>query len=72
MPINIADYFKYHPVQSIKRKTAHNAINSAALAFALIINEQVENSKMKDQAFMLIQQARMFANQGATLDEISS
>ena len=70
MSIPIEEYFKYHPPITEKRKEAHNAINEAALAFAKVVEANVAEAKCKDQTFFAIQQARMFANQGITIDEL--
>ena len=68
MSIPIEEYFKYHPPITEERKKAHNAINEAALAFAKVVEANVAEEKCKDQTFFAIQQARMFANQGITID----
>ena len=70
MSIPIEEYFKYHPPITEERKQAHNAVNEAALAFAKVIEANVVEAKCKDQTFFAIQQARMFANQGITIDEL--
>ena len=70
MSIPIEEYFKYHPPITKERKEAHNAINEAALAFAKVVEANVTEAKCKDQTFFAIQQARMFANQGITIDEL--
>ena len=68
--ISIEDYFKYHPPVTDARKAAHNAINEAALAFAKTVEENVLDEDCRKMAFFAIQQARMFANQGITVDEL--
>lgn len=70
--ISIEDYFKYHPPTTEERKAKHNAINEAALAFAKIVEAEVLDEETKKMSFFAIQQARMFANQGATIDELRS
>ena len=62
--------FQISPGSFEKRKQVHEAINKAALDFANIIFANVEESSLKMQAIMMIQQARMFGNQGATIDEL--
>lgn len=68
--IPIEEYFKYHPVVTEERKAAHNAINEAALALANAIDASVADCDCKNMAFFAVQQARMFANQGAAVDEL--
>ena len=70
MSIPIEEYFKYHPPITEERKQAHNAVNEAALTFAKVVEANVLEAKCKDQTFFAIQQARMFANQGITIDEL--
>jgi hypothetical protein len=67
---NLEHYFKYHPVASDSRKIAHHAINEAALKFAKTVLAQVQDEECRKMAFFAIQQARTFANQGATMDEL--
>jgi hypothetical protein len=69
--IDLADWFEYHPVMSDERKKAHEEINEAALKFAKVIQANVKQTDCQKMAFFAIQQARMFANQGATFDEIT-
>jgi hypothetical protein len=66
----IEHFFTYHPPQTDERRQAHEAINAAALAFAKTVMTTVENPDCLEMAFFAIQQARMFANQGVTLDEV--
>lgn len=66
----IDEYFKYHPPLTEERKSIHDAINEAALSFAKVLDESVLDEETKKMAFFAIQQARMFANQGATIDEL--
>jgi hypothetical protein len=68
----LEQYFTYQPVRTDKRKYTHEAINEAALFFAKVIECEVEDEETKKMAFYAIQQARMFANQGATIDELIS
>lgn len=67
---NLDHWFIYHPTQTDERRQAHEAINAAALEFARVVMKNVQNPKCCEMAFFAIQQARMFANQGATLDEV--
>ncbi len=69
-PIQIEEYFKYHPPTTDKRKAAHEAINTAALDFAKTIAANVTDPDCLKMAMFAVQQARMFANQGITIDEI--
>ena len=70
LELGIEEYFKYHPPFTEERKQIHNQINEAALNFAKIVEQTVKDSDCKKMAFFAIQQARMFANQGATVDEL--
>ncbi len=70
MTLPVEEYFKYHPPLTDERKAKHNAINEAALAFAKAVNASVDDEDCRKMAFFAIQQARMFANQGATIDEL--
>ena len=67
---DLEHYFKYHPVATEGRKIAHDAINGAALEFAKTVLAHVQDEDCRKMAFFAIQQARMFANQGATIDEL--
>jgi hypothetical protein len=69
-PIPIEEYFKYHPPTTAARKAAHEAINSAALHFAKTIDAYVVDADCLKMAMFAVQQARMFANQGITIDEL--
>lgn len=70
MDLPIEEYFKYHPPTTEARKAKHNIINKAALELASAIDNNVEDEECKRMAFFAVQQARMFANQGATVDEL--
>jgi len=70
--IELSEYFKYHPPTTEDRKAKHEAVNDAALKFAEVIFANCKNPAMQKLAFQTIQQARMFANQGVTLDELTS
>ena len=72
MNLPIEEYFKYHPPTTDERKWAHDAVNMAALDFAKIIETRVQDEDCKKMAFFAIQQARMFANQGITIDELKA
>jgi hypothetical protein len=68
--IPLEEYFKYHPPLTDTRKAAHEAVNSAALAFAQAIAANVVDPDCLKMAHFAVQQARMFANQGITIDEL--
>lgn len=68
--IPIEEYFKYHPPQTEARVALHGAINESALAFAKAIDGAVLDKDCKKMALFAVQQARMFANQGITIDDI--
>lgn len=70
--IPIEEYFRYHPPTTEERKRKHERINSIALEFAKIVDCEINDEKTKLFAIFAIQQARMFANQGITVDELSS
>lgn len=70
MSLPIEEYFKYHPPLTDARKAAHNKINEAALAFAKTVEENVVDEDTRKMSFFAIQEARMFANQGITVDEL--
>jgi len=69
--IPIEEYFRYHPPTTDERKRKHNLINDLALQFAKAIDEEIVDSTTKQYAIFAVQQARMFANQGITVDDIS-
>lgn len=66
----IEEYFKYHPPITEERKRRHNMINEMALLFAQTVDDCVEDEDCKKMAMFAIQQARMFSNQGVTIDEL--
>ena len=68
---NIQEYFSCQPPKTGKRKFRHNQINEAALAFAMSVLKNVDDEDCRKMAIFSIQQARMFANQGITVDEIA-
>lgn len=72
MKISIEELFKYHPPLSETRKQKHNAINDVALQFAKTVEDLVVDEDCKKMAYFAIQQARMFANQGITIDDLES
>jgi hypothetical protein len=68
--ISLDEYFTYHPTVTDDRRRAHELINQMALEFAKAIDSAVQDPDCKQMAFFAVQQARMFANQGATIDEL--
>jgi hypothetical protein len=70
MKLSIEEYFKYHPPLTEARIAAHKEVNDKALDFAKTIDRLVKDPKCSEMAFFAVQQARMFANQGITLDEL--
>ena len=71
MSIPIEDYFRYHPPKTEERKQKHEAVNKAALEFAKVVEACVKDEQTKLFSIFAIQQARMFANQGITVDDIA-
>lgn len=72
MNLPIEEYFKYHPPVTEERKVKHEEINNAAMSFAQIVDANIEDEDCRKMAFFAIQQARMFANQGITVDELKA
>lgn len=68
--IPIEEYFRYHPPVTEERKIAHQLINDYALGFAKTIDSYVFDPECKRMAIFALQQCRMFANQGITIDEL--
>jgi hypothetical protein len=66
----IEEYFRYHAPQTQERIEKHDVVNAAALDFARAIDSTVSDPDCKKMALFAIQQARMFANQGITVDEL--
>lgn len=66
------EWFRYHPVMGEERRLAHEAINKAIEEASLVILDKVEDPECRKQAFFCLQFARMWANQGATFDEIKA
>lgn len=68
----LEEYFRYHPPKTEERKEKHNAVNEAALQLAKIIDSVVVDEDCKKMAIFAVQQARMFANQGITVDSLTT
>ena len=68
--VSLEEYFTYHPVSTPEREAAHKSINDAALQFARVLDSLSLDPKLKEMSFFAIQQARMFANQGAVISEL--
>jgi hypothetical protein len=68
--ISLKTYFQYNPVKTERRKACHEMINEKALELAQTIQDCVQDPKCQEMAIFAVQQARMFANQGATIDEL--
>ncbi len=69
--IPIEEYFRYHPpTPGSDRIRKHDRINQLALEFAKAIDVEIEDPQCKQFAVFAVQQARMFANQGITVDEV--
>jgi len=72
MKISLKDQFTYHPPKTKHRIACHEEINRVALYFATIITENVKDPRFQEKAIDLVQQARMFANQGITFDDLAN
>lgn len=70
MNLPIEQYFAYHPPTTRSRILKHDRINAAALELARVIQDSVADEDCGKMAMFAIQQARMFANQGVTIDEL--
>jgi hypothetical protein len=68
--LSLEDYFEYHPPATDARRLAHEAVNKKALEFAQVIHTLVDDEDCQKMALFAVQQARMFANQGLTVDEL--
>lgn len=66
----LEEYFRYHPSRTEERVIAHDRVNNAAMAMARLIEEVVEDEDCRKMAVFALQQCRMFANQGITIDEL--
>lgn len=67
---NLEAYFKYYPPTTEEKVVKHEAINDAALKFAEVLFDSVEDEELLRQSFYAICQARVFANQGITVDNV--
>ena len=72
MKAPIEELFKYHPPKTAERIAKHDLINKLALDLAKAVDESVQDETTKQYAIFAIQQARMFANQGITFDELNN
>jgi hypothetical protein len=68
--IKMEDWFNYHPPTTQDRRDAHAEVNAAAMDMAQSVLAHVQDEKCREMAFFAIQQARMFANQGITIDHL--
>jgi hypothetical protein len=67
---HLEEYFKYHPPKTQERIDKHDLVNKKCLELFQIINKTVENEEIVKLCFYSLQQLRMFANQGITIDEL--
>lgn len=67
---DIEERFTYHPVMTEQRRQRHEAINEAAKKFAEIVL-LLGDEQCIAQFLMLVQQARMIANQDVTIQELN-
>lgn len=70
MELPIEEYFKYHPPATEECQQKYDAINKAGLEFAKIIDSSITDPDYKKQALFSVQMAKMFANQGITIDQL--
>ena len=70
--VSLEDWFKYHPPTTQDRIDAHREVNRAAKVMAESVLAHVQDEKCREMAFFAIQQARMFANQGITMDYLKN
>lgn len=68
--IAIEEYFTYHPPRTEQRRQKHELINHKTLELAILIAENVKDEDCKKMGLFALQQCRMFANQGITVDEL--
>ncbi|BAZ39417.1 hypothetical protein NIES4101_53700 [Calothrix sp. NIES-4101] len=68
--MKVEDYFRYYPTQSSDRKRKHERIQSLCIEFAQAIDAEIDDEECKRMALFALQQCRMFANQGITIDEM--
>lgn len=66
----LEEYFKYHPPKTKERIDKHDLINKKCLELFQIINKTIEDEEIVKLCFYSLQQLRMFANQGITVDEL--
>ena len=64
----LRDLFSYHPPVDSDRELKHEAINEAAVDFALAIAEVIDNPAELTTILRKIQEVRMLANQAIVLD----
>jgi hypothetical protein len=67
---NVSEFFTYHPPTTEERKQKHERVNKMSLELAQVIMQEVKDEDCRKMALFAIQQARMFANQGITVDEV--
>lgn len=67
---NIETFFSYHPPKTTARRDAHTAINEGAVVYAKTILTHVKDPRFVQLAINMLQQVRMFANQGITTAEL--
>jgi hypothetical protein len=73
MSLPIEEYFRYHPpVPGSDRIRKHDLINKTTLELAKIIDTEIKDPTTRQYAIFALQQCRMFANQGITVDDIES
>lgn len=70
--VSLEEYFRYHPPKTQERIDKHDSVNQAALDFAKVVEASVKDEDLLKMAYFAIQQARMFANQGITIDSLEN
>ena len=68
--LTVKDYFTYHKCQTEERVEKHEDVNAAILDVAELLDHTIRDQDCKTMALFALQQCRMFAHQGITVDEV--
>lgn len=69
--LSIEEQFTYHAPKTEERKAKHRKLNDAAIAFAKVIDEVVEDKESLPGILTQVQLARMLGNQAITWEDIA-